>query len=534
MKFFKIVIVVLFLVLCAGVFVWYFAKDTKSSNKKTENMMVSETKDVKQSPIKKLDTEQNNQWNQNNKGLIARYGDYYYYSDPTFGILYRVSLDGSKRDKITGERNTEYINVEDDWIYYTGAKYGIGKDKNIVKTSGNVYKVKIDGTNKFTSKLNAGKLVIGKQGTIYFTDLNDKGRLYRVLKSLTNPVKLTEETWVKEFYLTSDSVYYSTQDGIYKIMQDGTANNKELSIGGVLQFGVSGEYIYILLDSGKLMRSLVKTPQKTELLTSNVKSFFVKENSVYYTNWSNEYGITKLGLEKSVGENISPKIQTTGLVSHIGNMLFSSEKVSDSKIIRGFNFKSNFEGTMYSEICNAKNELSLGLNMNNLLDAIDRDVKIDDRNLIMRKIESKLTSYLDGNCSVVKTFYKDIDNDGLSELLFIYKQLNTDTSTVKQDILQDNMIQVIFTGFKWDGYSLVKYSDIEIKNSENIIKNEYIEPNIYLKDLEKGGLPEIIIQIGSKIKDFTIYRVKGNKLEIIDNNVISNKFDYKGNLIGKI
>ncbi|WP_152668120.1 DUF5050 domain-containing protein [Clostridium cylindrosporum] len=226
-------------------------------------------------------TDIENQWETGNSsanilngGIVAKQGDYIYYSNQTSGgVLCRAKIDGSEAIQLSADNSMD-INVVGEWIYYTNANDGYlykikadgsGRTRigegfasfvNVVGDSIyyinpqniNIYKMKTDGSNStsLSSDLTEGYSIDG--GMIYYIKMEgDQKRLYRMDLNGNDKVKISED-YARGVNVSGEFVYYINQgdnNRIYKVKKDGSSRQSVSDIRA-LEINVVGNKIYYI------------------------------------------------------------------------------------------------------------------------------------------------------------------------------------------------------------------------------------------------------------------------------------------------
>ncbi|MEN6391163.1 MAG: DUF5050 domain-containing protein [Syntrophomonas sp.] len=150
------------------------------------------------------------QWHAYNVNV---YKDWVYYS-PNYSGLYRTSIDGSATQELDASNSVQSINVADDYIYYS--------------TDKNVYRMKLDGSNKkvIPGIRSLSFNVIGN--VIYYSNISDNYKLYKAGIDGSNPQKLNDDTSTF-INVSGEWVYYSIRNEdykVYRIRTDGVGRQK--------------------------------------------------------------------------------------------------------------------------------------------------------------------------------------------------------------------------------------------------------------------------------------------------------------------
>jgi hypothetical protein len=148
-----------------------------------------------------------------NFGLVAKYNNKIYYSNPANGLAISSSnLDGSSVVKLCDDA-ASYLNVFNDWIYYVNLL-----DNNYI------YKIKTDGTGRTIVLKNSAEYINVSDGWIYYSNASDGYKLYKVRVDGTQRTKLNNLVSIN-VSVHGDYIYfcdYSMYGNLRRIKKDGT------------------------------------------------------------------------------------------------------------------------------------------------------------------------------------------------------------------------------------------------------------------------------------------------------------------------
>jgi len=155
--------------------------------------------------------------NINNSGLAAIQGNWIYYrNDSDGGKIYRINLDGSKKEQLNGD-NSYNITISGDWIFYRNDS-----------DAGKLYRVPVDGGDH--QKLNEEfSGYINPDGEwIYYQNHTGGDTIYRLRMDGSGREKLTDgqSSFINVY---KDRVYFvNDSDGhkIYRMQLDGSGKEK--------------------------------------------------------------------------------------------------------------------------------------------------------------------------------------------------------------------------------------------------------------------------------------------------------------------
>jgi hypothetical protein len=136
-------------------------------------------------------------------------GDWIYFEQ---GGINKMLLDGSHRSKIIGGDISSF-NIDGDWIYYCNIK-----DKN------KLYKVRTNGSNNTKLSEDTCGFINISNGWIYYKNFNDGSRIYKMKLDGTNKTKVTDDT-VNFFNVISDTIIYEEKGNLSKTDSNGKNKN---------------------------------------------------------------------------------------------------------------------------------------------------------------------------------------------------------------------------------------------------------------------------------------------------------------------
>lgn len=466
-----------------------------------------------------LGKEDNNQWNINRGGFIARSGDSYYYADDKMGILYKVKIDGTARTKIDNDPNVENINIVDGWIYYTVNYYNWPEkrenDVKAFKDSAKIVKLSVENGQKVVSNFHGDTIIVDKS-YVYFTNIRDNNKLYKCDLSFKKATKVADEKEISNLYVANDFIYYLAAEGIFKIKNDGSQKTLEVQSPGISNFTIENGNIYFLTKgSGYFYSVSVDKPSERKLLLNKVTDFYVKAEYIYFKQENGE-------LKKAKGDNISATIENAitniGKFTMIGNVLFCASKDEDSVKVHGYMDKYRIDKTRVTTPLSKDNrEVKIGLNQYEIQDYVALNIDIEDRNKINLNIMNNLNDYFQGNSVPIFRQLIDIDNDKLNDQFIIYKQYVTEVSTAISGVENNNGWQCVLLLLKWNGNKLEILGPLPLKSSAKLITGTILKPIVKLMDVEKGGYQEVVLDMGlKKIANLELFKVYPTHLEAMD------------------
>ena len=202
--------------------------------------------------------------------FINIFKGYIYYSNANDNnCIYRINLDGTGRKKLTSKGFINTI-VQDDWIYCTD-------DENF-----NIYKISLDGSviKKLNNDVSINLNVTDDR--IYYNNVDDSLKIYRILKDGTGKTKVLNDT-AGYISVSDDYIYYLNLDDyacIYKVRPDGTGRTKVYNNScGYLNLADNGR-LYFLDINANLMSYID--------ILDNEKSYYL-QNPGHFLNVIDEY-----------------------------------------------------------------------------------------------------------------------------------------------------------------------------------------------------------------------------------------------------
>ena len=178
-------------------------------------------------------------------------GDWVFYvNESEENRIYKIKLDGSERIKINDIGSTR-INVIGEWVYYCKLENENDENgENFYSPFGEIYKVKVDGTeNSKISEVKASFLNV-IDDWIYYSDVNDGVSLFRMKINGSEVSKIVDGNC---YYInvSKDSIFFSDMSsGLYKVDLDGTNKRSIGENGRYMNINLAGEWLYLKLWSG--------------------------------------------------------------------------------------------------------------------------------------------------------------------------------------------------------------------------------------------------------------------------------------------
>lgn len=194
--------------------------------------------------------------------------------------LFKIDSNGKNKIKIT-DQMVNYINIYDNWIYYSGVSFTV-KDLGACEENNGIFRIKTDGSCKTEIYNKQGSYLRLSNGNIYFHNQDDNGRLYKIDTNGKNKKKLNDDNDSCDIIVSGNWVYYTvdpwnghtcltspipqTMGNIYKISTDGN--------------------------------------ERTKLSSDNARLCEILDGWLYYSDWSNGkfYKIKPDGSNKSLAE----------------------------------------------------------------------------------------------------------------------------------------------------------------------------------------------------------------------------------------
>jgi len=272
------------LALCGGVFAYKFisknkddsfkgivTKASKEINSTGKNKAKSDDKgNVVDSKalFKVANKEGNLQGNLINYGLISQQDKRLYFA---YDGLYMSFTDMATGWKRISEDVTTNINVIGEWIYYIDGK-------------AELCKIKTDGSGKTVLMDKAVIFFIVRDDNIYYTS-GVKINLYKMKTDGSKNVKLVDGN-CRVFNLEGDWIFYTDRidttniNTLWKIKTDGTS--KEKIIESCNTPVISGQWIFYLDYYNNLYKAKFDGTSKTKVSDSDIFTFNVEGNYIYY------------------------------------------------------------------------------------------------------------------------------------------------------------------------------------------------------------------------------------------------------------
>jgi len=202
---------------------------------------------------------------------------YIYYSD-TCQNLYRIKNDGSCKTRLNTDYKVKYANIIGEWIYYCNV------DDFSQPNTGQIYKMKLDGSNK-TSLINKRCTIEGiSRSWIYYRDCQDQGARYKMHLDGSGKEKINIR-FLDSPNFVGDWIYYSDtfEENIYRIKSDGS-NKTKLCYDKVNFLNVDNGWIYYtsVNENYKLYKMQLDGTNKTKISDDNCGMIQVIGEWIYY------------------------------------------------------------------------------------------------------------------------------------------------------------------------------------------------------------------------------------------------------------
>lgn len=250
-----------------------------------------------------------------NEGLFAQGGDWIYFSNYRCGnTLCKKKLLGCGESAISRDVQARYINVLDDWVFYSA----IPREKQmtsdlLLDNNRYLFKVKADGSKR--TQLNShNTLNVQVTGDwIYYTH-NSEGEnfhLYRIGVDGLNQTLIKSDVGINAC-IVDGWAYYSIEDGIFRIRTNGKGNIR-ISEERASYMNIVGEWIYyrnLLGGKGYLYRIRTNGTERTRLNQDDSTNIIVAGNWVYYINMNDRWNIYRVNIDGSNRTRIN-KTRTT-------------------------------------------------------------------------------------------------------------------------------------------------------------------------------------------------------------------------------
>ncbi|WP_054875883.1 cell wall-binding repeat-containing protein [Oxobacter pfennigii] len=207
-------------------------------------------------------------------GIAATNGAKIYYANNSFGV---VNASGTGK-KIFLENDTPmFINIMDDgWIYYFN-----------LSDQGKLYKVYKDGAGRQPLSADMALYINVVGEWIYYSNGLDSNSIYKIKTDGTGRTKLDSGS-ASELNVVDGHIYYVSGDAeknIYRINTDGTGKIK-LGSDSAGAINVTGDYIYYrnISDNSRIYRIKTDGTGRQLVVSDSTLSLNVEGDTIYYSN----------------------------------------------------------------------------------------------------------------------------------------------------------------------------------------------------------------------------------------------------------
>lgn len=257
---------------------WDKAADTSKAGVFTFAGTVKGYASKAQMTLNVIDGRGNTSGNTINAGLVAGKDGWVFYSNSSDeGKLYKALENNSNITKVSDDAGL-YINVVDDWVYYSNFSYD---------GDGSIYKIKTDGTQRTKLNNDVSEHLNIKNGWIYYTNASDEYRLYKIRTDGTGRTKLNNDTSLN-INLEGEFIYYtniSDANKIYKIKVDGTGRTK-LNNDESAFLNVDNGWLYYanMADEYKIYKLKIDGTGRVKISDRSAGFINVNNGWIYYSD----------------------------------------------------------------------------------------------------------------------------------------------------------------------------------------------------------------------------------------------------------
>ncbi|WP_025025910.1 stalk domain-containing protein [Caldalkalibacillus mannanilyticus] len=249
------------------------------------------------------------------------------------GQMYRVKIDGTGREKLSGNDLITSFDISKNHIFY-GVAGSIKQDGTQMINPGKMIKMNLDGSNKTTISEDSIKSIIIHGDTVYYINSTDNDRIYKMDSNGKNKKKLTDgmvfydtlwsikDGWII-FYAGDLEANYSSYmmklDGSGEFNLKGTANFN----GHAFVVKITTEWIYYsAYDNSSEVYVLYKIKTNGQNATkiddlSKDKMLNVASTYIEYTNVKGE--TKKIPLSEEKTPTTQPKVTSSIKVTFNGD-----------------------------------------------------------------------------------------------------------------------------------------------------------------------------------------------------------------------
>jgi len=276
-----------------------------------------------------INAEGNSSGNIVNGGLAATQGEWIYFRGNEGGSLQKGRLDGSGSSIISAD-SAWFINVSDDWLYYSNRD-----DQN------RIYKIKSDGSERTALTEGGSWFVTLANGWLYYLDESDDYRLYKLNTEGEGRTRLSEDSaWFLN--VDEDWIYYvNSDDGdkIYRIRSD-AGGREVLNDHASSNINISDGWIYYSneAEGSKLYRM---KPDGTENAAVNERSSWfinVSKGWIYYADAEDNFALNKVRSDGT--ERVKLASEPVRFINVIGDWIFFLDQDEEDTV-----YKVRLDGT---------------------------------------------------------------------------------------------------------------------------------------------------------------------------------------------
>lgn len=382
----------------------------------------------------------------------------YYIKDESSGNLYKANSDWSEEGVISTGSQLQYINVMDEWIFYSD-KYDDG-----------IYKIKTDGTDKVKITDDKAAFINVVGNWIYYCNLSNgdyktNNKLYKIKVDGTEKTKLTNEMtsninvindWIYYLNWIDEGDYYETS--LCKIKIDGTSRVE--IIDECNTFVYNNEWVYYINSKDERLYKLnTKNNDDILIVDARVKEFNINGDWIYYVKNDDFENMYKIKVDGS------------------SNALLSEDRVANIHVLGEWLFYDSIKAEMPSDYYRMKLDgtMKSAVNGQDLME--DGDLSVEDNNADYEDLGStKADSYYEDEFirAIIRGKIEAVNDNDFG---FIEKYLLVDSNAykyLKEEVAEMNKQKVNLELVKFDIKDV-----IDVENSkEGFIKEFHVQEEI--------------------------------------------------------
>ncbi len=299
----------------------YFTGETEAVNQGNGQIDGATSQDQQNESVVNLSG--NSSGNLINGGLVTSQGDQYYYRSNNGGVL-QAGRFGSDEYRVIAADSVWFINVSEDWLYYTNRD-----DRN------RIYKINVDGSGRTALTEEGAWFVTLVDGWLYYLNESDDYRIYKINTAGEGKTRLSEDS---AWFLNVEGqwIYYINRDDgdkIYRVRND-AGGREAVNDHPSCCISLADGWIYYSneADGSRIYR--IEVDGTTAEVVNDVPSWFINAGGgwIYYADESDDFSLNKVKVDGT--ERVKLASEPVRYINQIGDWIYYLDQGGEDNVYR--------------------------------------------------------------------------------------------------------------------------------------------------------------------------------------------------------